>query len=202
MRFSALFAGAVGVILGSLARADPLRYNVSLNSQVRSAYNGPTGMTISWNTYYELEKPTVHYGLSPDKLLNRAAGGESVTYASSLTYNNHVKLEGLKPDTQYWYLPEHLINSSSLVGPFTFKTAKPSGDPTPFSMAVVVDMGATGSEGLSDTAGKGIIPQDILLPGEQNTIQSFTTSHGTYDFVLHRKPHFLNNPSQFNPIVQ
>lgn len=166
--------------------ADPLRYNVSLNSQVRSAYSGSRGMTVSWNTYTQLENPTVVYGTSKNKLKFTASGGESVTYPSSLTYNNHVKISGLKPDTTYYYLPEHLIENSDLIGPFTFKTSRAAGDTTPYAVAIVIDMGAMGSEGLTTSAGTGIAPQDILMPGEQNTIQSLTSLVETYDFVLHR----------------
>jgi hypothetical protein len=38
----------------------------------------------------------------------------------------------------------------------------------------------------SDTAGTGIISADILLPGEQNTIQSLTHEIHTFDFLIQR----------------
>jgi hypothetical protein len=143
-------------------------------------------MTVSWNTYSQLTNPTVIYGTSKERLNLIASGGESVTYPTSLTFNNHVKISGLLPDTTYYYLPEHLINNPDLIGPFTFKTSRIAGDTTPYSIAVVVDMGAMGSEGLTTTAGTGTAPQDILMPGEQNTIQSLTALVETYDFVIHR----------------
>lgn len=170
-----------------LASADELRYNVSLNSQVRTAYAGPYGITISWNTYYQLSQPTVHYGLSPQSLSQVAVSTNSSTYPSSLTYNNHVRISGLQPNTQYYYLPEHLINNTDLVGPFEFKTARLAGDMHPYSIAVVVDMGAMGSEGLTTTAGTGISSDDILMPGEQNTIQSLTAELDTYEFLMQRQ---------------
>lgn len=30
--------------------------------QVRLAYAGPTGMTVSWNTFCQIQQPTVNYG--------------------------------------------------------------------------------------------------------------------------------------------
>lgn len=77
---------------------------------------------------------------------------------------------------------------------------------TPYTVGLVVDLGAMGPEGLrysqsnprykdlsswwvnfSDTAGTGIAKGAILLPGEQNTIQSITTHLDTFDFLIQRK---------------
>jgi len=164
-----------------------LNYNKSLNSQVRSAYHGSTGMTISWNTYYELSNPTVKYGYSANDLTFTASSNDSSTYNTSLTYNNHVKLNNLLPNIQYYYLPTQMINGSEGAEPFTFTTSRPLGDTTPYTAAVVVDMGAMGSEGLTTSAGTGISAQEILLPGEQNTIQSLASQASTYDFLMHRE---------------
>ncbi|KAG9244901.1 Metallo-dependent phosphatase-like protein [Calycina marina] len=180
-----LKAAVLGMAYFRQVNADPLRYNMSLNSQVRSAYAGPHAITVSWNTYYELTPPIVHFGESKNALSRRASSDVSVTYPTSLTYNNHVRIEGLQPDTKYWYLPEHLINSTEAVGPFTFRTPRLIGDETPYSVALIVDMGAMGSEGLGDTAGATIATQDILMPGEQNTIQSLAKAVDSYDFVMH-----------------
>jgi hypothetical protein len=70
--------------------------------QVRLAYAGATGMYVSWNTYAQLDKPSVRWGTEPDNLNNVASSRISVTYETSSTYNNHVKIGGLKPDTQYY----------------------------------------------------------------------------------------------------
>jgi hypothetical protein len=61
--------------------------NSSINSQIRLAYHGATGMTVSWNTFSQLSNPTVRYGLDPS-LSQTASSSVSVTYQTSLTYNN------------------------------------------------------------------------------------------------------------------
>ena len=160
--------------------------NTSINSQTRLAYAGSTGMTVSWNTFSHIKKPKVRYGLSPKHLTSIATSNISVTYETSLTYNNHVKITGLMPDTTYYYIPTTLIKSNdSTPGPFTFKTSKPAGDLTPYSIAVVVDMGTMGPEGLYTSAGKGVSPNNVLQPGEINTIQSLTSALDQFEFLWH-----------------
>src|SRR5215469_7754435 len=83
-----------------------------INSQIRLAYAGPTGMTVSWNTFEQVEFPTVIYGLTPFTMFHVATSCTSVTYNTSLTYNNHVKLTNLRPDTTYYYLPTSLIETN------------------------------------------------------------------------------------------
>lgn len=173
------------LIASLFATGEALNYNKSLNSQVRSAYHGSTGITISWNTYSELANPTVHYGLNANHLDQIAVGNVSVTYNTSLTYNNHVQISGLLPNMQYYYLPEHLL-PDAVSEPFTFKTSRPWGDASPLRVAVVIDMGAMGDEGLTTYAGTGVPSQDVLMPGEQNTIQSLASQTSSYDFVAHR----------------
>lgn len=95
-----------------------IAYNVSLNSQVRSAFAGPHGITISWNTFVQLDAPTVHFGTSEGSMDQTASSNVSVTYPSSLTYNNHVRILNLEANTQYWYLPDGLIDDT--VGPIHF----------------------------------------------------------------------------------
>ncbi|KAG9526876.1 hypothetical protein KCV07_g542, partial [Aureobasidium melanogenum] len=145
LRFPA-FALTLLLLASTFALGEALNYNKSLNSQVRSAYHGSTGITISWNTYDELSNPTVHYGLNANQLDQIATGNVSVTYNTSLTYNNHVQISGLLPNMQYYYLPEHLL-PDAVPEPFTFTTSRPLGDNTPLHVAVVIDMGAMGDEG-------------------------------------------------------
>ncbi|KAH8884313.1 Metallo-dependent phosphatase [Thozetella sp. PMI_491] len=153
------------------------------NSQIRLAYSGPTGMVVSWNTEAKLNSPTVLYGLSKDKLIYSASSKESVTYQSSLTYNNHVKLTGLLPDTTYYYMPSMGLSNESSPGPWTFKTAKPAGDMSPYTIAFTCDLGTMGADGLTTSSGKGVAAGGILKPGEKNTIDSLASSINTYDFV-------------------
>jgi len=183
------FSNSIIAIVALVALAVPtfaLNYNVSLNSQTHLAYAGPDGMMVSWNTYNQLENPTVMYGTDPNNLNLVASSTVSVTYNTSLTYNNHVKISGLLPYTTYWYMPTSLM-ASGPVGPFSFTISRPAGDPTPYSIALVVDMGTMGPEGLSTTAGSSVSPNNILKPGENNTIQSIISFLDDIDFLLHRR---------------
>lgn len=180
-----MLSKAIFLAANLVGLASALNYNKSINSQVRSAYHGSTGMAIGWNTFYQLANPTVKYGYNPGSLVYTASSTVSNTYNTSLTYNNFVLLEDLLPNIQYYYLPTELISNDTEAGPFTFVTSRPLGDATPYSTAVVVDMGAMGNEGLTTSAGAGTPQQDILMPGEQNTIQSLTKLEPTYDFLLH-----------------
>jgi hypothetical protein len=185
--FTGLSALAAAISLVSQSAA--LVANSSINSQTRFAYAGSTGMTVSWNTFSFVAQPKVYYGLTP-AMGQVATSDVSVTYDTSLTYNNHVKITGLTPDTVYYYLPVPMIESPTNgegAGPFTFKTSKVRGDSTPYSIAVVVDMGTMGPEGLSTTAGTGVSPNNILKPGEINTIQSLSAAVDQFEFLWHRE---------------
>jgi hypothetical protein len=180
------FLSALAAVSTLVFPANALVSNSSINSQTRLAYAGPNGMTVSWNTFAHIDKPTVLYGLSPYEMTSVATSDVSVTYQTSLTYNNHVKITGLKPDTMYYYLPTTLMKTNdSSPGPFTFKTGKPAGDMTPYSIAVVVDMGTMGPEGLSTSAGTGVAANNILKPGETNTVQSLTSAVDQFEFLWH-----------------
>lgn len=159
--------------------------NSSITSQVRVAYHGTTGMVVSWNTFDHLDNPTVNYGLTPGGMIETASSDVSVTYPTSLTYNNHVWIDGLLPDTLYYYQPQHLLDNETVYGPYTFKTARPAGDHTPYSIAFVCDLGTMGSEGLSDIPNKKTDANEVLKPGEQNTIESLVAMIDTYDFLVH-----------------
>jgi len=50
------------VALAWSAAATVASLNDTAPMQVRLAYAGPTGMTVSWNTYCKIQQPTVHYG--------------------------------------------------------------------------------------------------------------------------------------------
>lgn len=171
-----LLPAALLLVAGSLASAAS---NLTTPMQLRLAYAGNTGMMVSWNTYSQLEQPTVYYGHFPWDLCWTAHSNVSVTYPTSTTYNNHVKITGLQPDTQYYYQPQD-SNSST---PYTFKTSRPAGDTTPYSIAVVVDLGTMGPDGLSTKVGKGAA--NPLTPGENNTIQSLAATQSSWELLLH-----------------
>jgi acid phosphatase type 7 len=178
---------AIAALVALAVPAFALNYNVSLNSQTRLAYAGPNGMVVSWNTYNYVANPTVRYGLSPDKLDSEASSNVSVTYNTSLTYNNHVKITGLKSDTTYYYMPTSLMASDKSAAPYSFRTSRPAGDMTPYSIAVVVDMGTFGPEGLGTSAAKSVVANNVLKPGEPTTIDSIVKVLTDVDFVMHRR---------------
>ncbi|KAJ5902116.1 Metallo-dependent phosphatase [Penicillium taxi] len=144
--------------------------------QVRLAYAGENGMTVSWNTYSKLSKPTVRYGRNPKHLDHVARSDVSVTYETSLTYNNHVQLNGLEPGTTYYYLPVHSEDKE----PYSFKTVRPKGDKTPYSIAVAIDMGVMSADGLTTTGGGS-----PLKIGDHNTQQSLQNEGTDTDFLWH-----------------
>lgn len=161
--------------------------NDMINSQVRIAYLGDTGMRVSWNTFSKQSNPTVHYGRSPGGLCHRASSDVSVTYNTSLTYNNHVNLTGLRPDTVYYYMPSHLLDDNTTHAPYSFRTSRRAGDGTPYSVAVIIDIGTMGPKGLTTSGGQTVSPNNILKPGDNNTIQSLEAVVNDFDFVLHRE---------------
>ena len=176
--------------LAGLAAAQPGAHiagttpsNILEPLQHRLAFAGPTGMTVSWNTFSPLKSPTVQYGLSP-LALNMTAAGTSTTFPSSLTWNNHVTMMGLKPFTKYYYLVANTncFNCSELPT-YSFMTARPAGDMTPYTAAVVVDLGLMGPQGLTNTTGKGA--GGALANGETNTIQSLYQNLDSYEFLMH-----------------
>lgn len=151
--------------------------------QIRVAYAGPTGMRVSWNTFSKLPAvPTVHYGFSADALnyVSSPDAAESVTYPTSLTYNNHVHLTNLSPNTKYYWKPA-FSNHSSI---FSFTTSKTTHDHSPFKVAVAVDLGLIGPQGLSTTTGTGAA--NPLKPGEITTIQSLQ-QNPDWEFLWHRE---------------
>ncbi|CAK7274865.1 hypothetical protein SEPCBS57363_006384 [Sporothrix epigloea] len=182
MRISTTLLAFVGT-----ATASVIINNSSVTSQVRVAFNGDNGMVVSWNTFDQLSNPTVLYGLSADSLTLSASSDVSVTYPTSLTYNNHVLIKGLLPDTTYYYQPQHLLANETVYGPYTFKTARPAGDLTPYSIAFVCDLGTMGSGtlGLTDIHNKKTDTNEELKPGEKNTVDSLAALMDTYEFIVH-----------------
>lgn len=163
----------------AIPEANPIPENKVAPVQHRLAFSGDSGMVVSWNTYEELNNPSVQYGLVPDSLDQTAYSDESVTYQTSVTWNNHVKLSGLQPSTTYYYKVAN-SNDSEI---YSFTTAKSAGTTQEFSFSVVVDMGTMGPLGLSDKVGKGA--EGALSPGERNTIQSLQANMDEFEFLLH-----------------
>ncbi|GAA6013240.1 hypothetical protein JCM10207_000829 [Rhodosporidiobolus poonsookiae] len=155
--------------------------------QHRLAYAGSDGMTVSWSTFAKLEQPQVRYGFRPDKLEFVANSTRSTTYPTSRTYNNAVKLTGLKPNTKYYYSVSYSnIGSSAYLPTYSFKTAHAPGDDEPYTVAVFADLGLMGEDGLSTRYGPyGGIEHAILEANETNTIQSMMAYQDSFDFMIH-----------------
>ncbi|KAK3661287.1 hypothetical protein LTR56_000410 [Elasticomyces elasticus] len=169
----------IAVALSLLSTVLATNTNGTTPMQVRLSYAGPNGMMVSWNTYEHIQNPTVFYGKEPDCLTESARSNVSVTYETSTTYNNHVRINGLRPNTQYFYS----LESVNTTKPYSFSTPRIAGDKTPFVAAVVVDLGTMGRDGLTDFVGTGAA--NPLLPGERNTIQSLQDFQSEYEFLMH-----------------
>lgn len=171
--------GAAGVAHALLNPRSP-----DAAGQIRLAYHGADGMTVSWNTFEKATKPQVKWGLAKDNLANTSTSNISMTYPTSTTYNNHVLVDGLRPDTTYYYLPSPLPQGDH-GEPYTFTTARSIGDARSFAVAIAIDLGTMGRLGLTDSAGKGVDKEKILEPGEKNTIDSLAQTKSSYDFIWH-----------------
>jgi hypothetical protein len=151
--------------------------------QIRLAYAGSHGMSVSWNTNQQLKEPTVSWGSSHGRLSKSASSKTSITYQSSSTWNNHVTINGLNPDTKYYYMP--MCGNQT----YSFTTSRKAGSKDPYKFAMVGDMGTFGPDGLSTTVGKGAA--NPLQPGDKTTIQSLSSLQSTYDFIWHGLSPFL-----------
>lgn len=184
MQFKALYKIFIAILYlktsFAILQVRDLPENKVAPVQHRLAYAGDTGMVVSWNTYQQLEAPWVQYGLSPDSLDQTAESLESITYPTSITWNNHVVIKDLQPDTTYYYKVANSENNSDI---YKFVTAKSPGSPDEFSFSVVVDMGTMGELGLSEEVGKGA--EGALEPGEQNTMQSLRNGMNEFEFLWH-----------------
>lgn len=146
------FFAAAGLTAGLAAGAWVEPRSLDTNPmQLHLAYAGPTGMMVSWNTFSKLNMPQVNYGLAPNALDSVAMSNVSVTYQTSTTYNNHVKITGLQPDTVYYFQPQF----SNVTNAYSFRTSRVAGDQTPMTVAVVVDLGTMGSGMLHKSSYQG-----------------------------------------------
>jgi hypothetical protein len=106
----------------------------------------------------------------------------------SLTFNKHVKISGPTPDTTYYYVPVGLLKDNTTTLPYTSRKIRPADDGTPYSVAVVVDMGTMRAQGLTTWAGKGAASTNILVKSKNNTIQSLKSVLDSFEFLWHRAP--------------
>jgi hypothetical protein len=181
---SSLKAAATVVALAStttLAQKAPNCNDNTNPSQIRLAYAGHGGMAVSWNTKQKLSNPTVYFGREISKLNRFASSDISTTYLTSTTYNNHVTLQGLEPDTTYYYMPQCGDQA------YSFTTALGAGSGKEFSFAMVGDLGTMGPLGLSNTSAGA-----HLNTGEPTTIDSLQSDKSNYEFVWHGLSPFLD----------
>ena len=176
---NASFPGGLPPLPAPATWADA-RYNDYRPSKARLAYWGDKSMAVSWSTHKQLPVPAVLYGKKPDTLNRIATSTDSITYNTSSYYSNHVVLDHLEPDTKYYYLP---ILGDPVKDVRSFTTALPAGDSTPYTVAVVGDLGTMGSLGLSGHVPPGA--SNPLTTGEVTTIQRLTMNKNQYDHVMH-----------------
>ena len=182
MLLSLKLVTVTAVSLVTTVLADDACNDKTKPAQIRLAYAGDRGMSVSWNTNQSMSKPTVYFGTGSN--LDRSAWSDvSITYPTSSTWNNHVTITGLEPDTRYHYK----IACDNRA--YSFITARPAGQGNSFKFAMVGDMGTMGPDGLSTTVGTGAA--NPLLPGENNSIQSLHSLKDSYEFVWHGMSHCL-----------
>lgn len=124
---------------------------------------------------------------------------------SSRTWNNHVKLSGLKSGTVYFYRVSYTNCAYCAYRPtYSFKTALAAGDHTPFAMATIAEcesilfrciltstltscllhsLGLMGHDGLSTKTGPLATVNRALYSNETNTIQSLNALKDTYELI-------------------
>lgn len=177
LKAATVVAAAVALATTTLAdKRDDCNENTE-PIQIRLAYAGDRGMSVSWNTKQKLSKPTVYFGSRSDDLDGSASSDMSITYPTSSTYNNHVTITGLQPDTRYYYKPQCGDRA------YSFTTARSVGKGEKFKFAMVGDLGTMGPDGLSTKVGKGAA--NPLKPGDKTTIDSLHALKTSYDFVWH-----------------
>ncbi|ORY68372.1 Metallo-dependent phosphatase-like protein [Pseudomassariella vexata] len=150
--------------------------------QQRIAIKGPNSISVGWNTYQQLSKSCVQYGISSGSLNSETCSTSSVTYATSRTWSNAVTLSGLSPATTYYY---KIVSTNSSIEHFF--SPRLAGDTTPFTMNAVIDLGIYGADGYTiqgDLTKKDTIPQ-IQPSLNHTTIGRLTTTVNDYELVVH-----------------
>lgn len=107
--------------------------------QQRVSFQGPTSVSVAWNTYEQMSKPCVNYGTSAKSLKSQACSTTSITYSTSRTWSNLVQISNLKPATVYYY---QVVSTNSTVA--QFMSPRQAGDKTAFSMVTLADLGVSG----------------------------------------------------------
>ncbi|KJE98261.1 hypothetical protein CAOG_08251 [Capsaspora owczarzaki ATCC 30864] len=133
MKFSFVaLVAVVAVLSSSAATAHPVQAT-EVPTQIRLAFAGVGGMTVSWYTANQpTATPYVTYGTSPVALTSQAQGSFT-TYGTGFFSN--VVITGLAPKTVYSY---QIVGDMQIRN---FTTAPLPGDTTPFTVGIVGDVG-------------------------------------------------------------
>lgn len=147
------------------------------------AFDGPTGMLVSWDTADRLEHPAIRYGLSKGNMTSTASSPESASSGSASIYHHRVKITDLEPDTLYFYAPLDLFGDESTLEPYTFKTAKPAGNMDPYTIAFVCDTLRLGlpAKAVTDDLVDGAVAAES---DHQSIIESLASTVDSYDFIV------------------
>jgi hypothetical protein len=104
-----------------------------------------TGMAISWATFALDESPAVWIGDSETTVAQvKDATVETKSYYKDddyELYSYHAVVTGLEPNTEYFYKVGSATEAKFQSAVSSFKTARASGDTSPFVVAVYGDMG-------------------------------------------------------------
>lgn len=137
--------------------------------QLHFNYACDHGMMISWNTAAKLQFPTVRYG--------QGSQLDQISFSQvSVTYSNHVFIDGLEPDTEYSFA----VHCADENDRHQFKTSLPAGNPRPYTFAFFGDLGTMGPLGLTDNDQKY-----ALSPDEITTVQSLNKFKDQFEFMWH-----------------
>lgn len=140
-------------------------------------------VSIGWNTYQELEEACVEYRTSSDALTERACSSSAaITYATSRTHFNTVTLADLTPASTYYY---KIVSGNSSMEHFF--SPRVSGDPTPFALNAVPDLGVYGVDGYTikmDQTKRDTIPE-IEPSLNHTTIGRLATTVNDYELIVH-----------------
>lgn len=202
-----IFTRALSVLpllfVGTLAGVDypPLPKDRTTPYQQRLGIKGPNGeiipkwllllpiltnllaaVSVGWNTYTSLNQSCVRYGTSADHLSSQACSIQSTTYGSSRTYSHTVILTDLTPATEYYY---KIVSSNSSIG--NFLSPRVPGDPTPFNLDVVIDLGVYGADGYTNASAKGKRDAAPSVEPELShaTIGRLAKTSDDYEIVIH-----------------
>jgi hypothetical protein len=139
-------------------------------SQFHFAFDGGSGVTVSWSSSSEVKDPTVWY--SQDGIFWQPSfPGTSTTFPSATVWDNHVSIPNLEPLSKYYYKVSGQPDDFDPVGnDFFFTTARPAGNREEYSIAIYGDLGAN----MDDSGADPISNTMYSLLASKGAFESFT----------------------------